>query len=236
MTAYRKKLKEIYDREAKTYDLTREIFEKGHFAFRERKLIAENLPKGSKVLIVGCGTGRHSKFLINSLKCEIVNVDLSPEMLKIARAKARAKGEYIVATAEELPFRNEVFDAIICSRAFYLFEDKSRFLRRAYSCLKEKGLVLVSTFSKGLRITKLLIAARLLSPDPQSYPYNASELAYMLSQAGFDRIETRCIVLYTNGISKFLPKFILALISRLEDHLLDGRWVMAIGRKAKDTK
>ena len=191
--------------------------------------MSEYLSEGSKVIVAGCGTGSHSKFLVNSLECELVNLDLSPEMLKIDRGKAEA--EHIVATVEELPFHDEVFDAVICSRAFYLFEDKNLFLRRAYSCLKKEGLLLVSTFSKGLWITRLLMTAGLLSPDPQLYPYNARDLSLMLYQAGFNRVETRCVVLYTNGISRFFPKFILAFTRRLENRLHDGRWVMAIGKK-----
>jgi ubiquinone/menaquinone biosynthesis C-methylase UbiE len=225
----RKNVQETYNREAKTYDLTRAIFEKGRFALRERELISEYLFEGSTVLVAGCGTGRHSKFLANDLKCTLVNIDLSPEMLRIARGKAKA--EHIIANTKELPFRDEVFDAIICSRAFYLFEDKSQFLRGAYSCLRKKGLLLVSTNSKGLWITRLLVTAGLLASDPQSYPYNGGDLALMLYQVGFNRIETKCVVLYTNGISRFFPKFILALIRLLEKRLHDGRWVMAIGKK-----
>lgn len=224
-----KAIKEVYDKESKVYDFTRAIFEKGRFALRERKLLSNYIPKRSRVLVVACGTGRHHKFLINELACEVIGLDLSIKMLTIARSKV--KTELVAGVAEYLPFREGIFDAVICSRALYLFADKRAFLKEAYSVLRRFGCLCVSTVSKGLRITRLLIALRLLVSDPTSYPYNAKDLARMLNEAGFNKVETRCIVMYTNGISRFIPRLFLTLIEILENHLKDGRWVMAVGRK-----
>lgn len=230
-----KKIQEIYEKESGTYDLTRAVYEKDHYASRERALISEYVPKGSTVLVVGCGTGRHNMFLVDELKCRVVGIDLSPKMLKITRLKA--KPDLILAAAEKLPFCDEVFDIVLCSRAFYLFMDKTLFLNCAYSCLKKRGRLLISTASEGPLIIKLLLTLRValgLEPiEPLSYPYNARDLAYMLKKAGFDKIETRGVVLLLSGggILRALPKFILNLLDLLESHLRDGKYVMAIGQK-----
>jgi ubiquinone/menaquinone biosynthesis C-methylase UbiE len=125
--ALKKQIKETYEEEAKIYDETRAIFEKGRFAYRERKLLLGFLERKSLVLFLACGTGRHFEFVLNQLGSEIVGIDISVNMIKVAKNKAskvaRAKQNVhlIVADVENLPFRENIFDAVVCSRAFLSF-------------------------------------------------------------------------------------------------------------------
>ena len=65
------------------------------------------------VLDVACGTG---DMVVELLKqgCTVTGVDLSEEMLAIAKRKAES-GKWKVADAEQLPFPDECFDAVVCS-------------------------------------------------------------------------------------------------------------------------
>lgn len=241
----KRKTKETYDKEVRIYDSSRATFEKGRFAARERGLlrqnIRQNIPDEGRILVVACGTGRHHAFLHNEFGCECIGVDLSTEMLKVARLKER-RTELVCADAENLPFRNEVFDAVICSRALYLFGSKLTFLKEAYSSLKGRGKLMVSTISRGPLIIRLCIIVGLLEPDPAKFPYDSKDLKCMLSSVGLDGIQTRCVVFFAdgpngiaparaNGILSFLPKSALNLVRFIEEHLSDGRWVMGIGQK-----
>lgn len=224
---------EKYDGEAIAYDRTRAALVTGRFASRERKFYRENIPKGSKVLNVACGTGRHFKYFLDELCCEHVGIDLSVKMLRIARLQ-EGHVELVCADAENLPFRNEIFDAVICSRAFPLFENKLSFLKEAYACLKRGGKLLVSTISKGSWIIRLGITMGLFVQNPPSYPHNSKELARMVGSVGFDNIKARCIPPGWWGFGiKSLPDFVLALIEKLEEQFFttDGRWIMLISTR-----
>lgn len=95
-----------YDSEAFTSNTRAEV----DFIIRELSLSA-----GSKLLDIGCGTGRHSVELARR-GFVMTGVDLSEQMLDIARAKAhkaQANIEFICANAVD--FRREgAFDACIC--------------------------------------------------------------------------------------------------------------------------
>ena len=73
------------------------------------------LPKGAKLLDLGCGTGRHSvPMMQNGL--DVTGVDLSEHMLEKARAKAEAAGvkpTFIQCDAALFDMTEE-FDAVIC--------------------------------------------------------------------------------------------------------------------------
>jgi ubiquinone/menaquinone biosynthesis C-methylase UbiE len=134
------KIKENYEKEAESYNKTRAWFNYGRFAYRERKLYSELLRRKGRILFIACGTGRHIRFVINQLRCEVIAIDLAKNMIKIARRdlskSEKERVTFIIADSEHLPFRENAFDGIVCSRAFYLFIDKFKVLREAYYVLK----------------------------------------------------------------------------------------------------
>jgi ubiquinone/menaquinone biosynthesis C-methylase UbiE len=75
-----------------------------------------DLPPGSRLLDVGCGTGRHAVPLALA-GLEVTGVDLSPAMLALAADRARDAGvelEWVEADARQLPDHLGPFDAAIC--------------------------------------------------------------------------------------------------------------------------
>lgn len=73
---------------------------------------AVDLREGKNILEVGCGTGNFTQGLAKS-KANIVAVDLSPELLYLAKGKYFANVQYEVADIENLPFRDSSFDAVV---------------------------------------------------------------------------------------------------------------------------
>lgn len=224
----KRNIKEIYRHESEIYDKTREIFESGRFAFKERKLMSEFIRKNSSILFLACGTGRHLKFVTDVLRSDVVGVDISVNMLQIAKTKRKV--QFVAADVENLPFRPGSFDGAACSRAFYLFKNKPKTLVEARNVLKEGGELLVTSVFKDLALTRLGITLGLFGDDPKEYPYTSKQLCEMFIDAGLRNVERRCVVSFT-GDPKYVPSWILRAIDCIEDKMQGGRWVMAIGKK-----
>ena len=94
----------------------------------------ENL-KGKKILDVGCGHGRDAKYL-SERGFEVVGIDLSRSLLKIARRMA-PKAKFLLMDMRDLKFGDEEFDGI-WSCASFLHIPK----REALKTLKEFRRVL----------------------------------------------------------------------------------------------
>ena len=82
---------------------------------RQAYLSQLTLPKGGRVLEIGCGTGPISRALAENTQINVVGVDPSPIMLERARALSRNHHnlEFHEGDARNLPFPSESFDAVV---------------------------------------------------------------------------------------------------------------------------
>ena len=109
--------------------------------------------KATRILDIGCGTGRHSIELAKRGYI-VVGIDLSESLLKRAKEKASEQKLQIVfqkCDARNLPFLHE-FDLVImlCEGAFPLMEtDEMNFqiLQNAANALKPKGKLIFTTLN-----------------------------------------------------------------------------------------
>ena len=102
----------------------------------------DNLP-GKSILNVGCGAGDVSRLLLDSGH-EVINTDLSPKMLTIAKKKC-PEAKNLVLGATELDKLDERFDGII---AIHLIQHLNRkmatdFFRQAYDHLNKNGVFML---------------------------------------------------------------------------------------------
>ena len=124
-------------------------------AARERvEALVREFPimQGHVILDMGAGTGILGPYLRERCGAEgvIVSMDISFEMIRYASQKpAYSPGLAMQASAMNLPFKNAVFDAVICFAAFPHFSDKPRALAEMHRVLRPHGrLSIAHLFSR----------------------------------------------------------------------------------------
>ena len=171
-----------------------------------RKLTISDSP--FTVLDVACGTGDLSLALLRQ-GCTVTGIDLSEEMLKIAREKInvgdKSRVALQIADAEHLPFADSSFDAVTCAFGIRNFVHLEQGLAEMSRVLKPGGQLLLlelSTPDSPLvrpfynlytrRIIPLL--GSLMASDRQAYTYlpasiqrfpKGQAMLNLLQQAGF---------------------------------------------------
>jgi ubiquinone/menaquinone biosynthesis C-methylase UbiE len=143
----RKKLiQEYYSERSKDYDQQKSRTWKSNLGF-PHEVLAElsaaisSLPN-KLVVEVGVGSGRNALPLLEKTNTRLVGLDLSKEMLKLAKMKMSPFEkcfDLILADAEHLPFANHVFDAVICMSTMHYFTSQGRSLQKFGNVLKESG-------------------------------------------------------------------------------------------------
>ncbi len=100
----------------------------------------------TRILDVGCGTGRFSEALALRFDADVIGIDPSAKMLALARAKRRTdRVHYQRAHAEAIPLAPRSVDMIFMSMSFHHFSDPHRATEECRRVLREAGPALVRT-------------------------------------------------------------------------------------------
>jgi SAM-dependent methyltransferase len=106
---------------------------------------------GERVLDLGCGTGIVARQVASRVEAtgKVTGLDVSPNMLSVARATATQEGltiEWREANAERLPFRDSSFDLVLCQFALMFVTNKAAALTEMRRVVSESGRVLISVW------------------------------------------------------------------------------------------
>jgi SAM-dependent methyltransferase len=96
----------------------------------------------ARVLELGVGTGRIA-LPVASAGCRVVGIDISAEMLRVARVKAGSGSLWLLqGDIERLPFADGVFDATLAVHVLHLARDWRGALAEALRVLRPGGVFL----------------------------------------------------------------------------------------------
>jgi ubiquinone/menaquinone biosynthesis C-methylase UbiE len=144
------RVRKIFDKQAASYDRSMARFERTLFAGTREKVCA--LAEGD-VLEIAAGTARNLPFYPEDVT--ITGIELSPEMAELGRQRAAELGREIdlrVGDAEQLAFRHESFDTVVCTYGLCTIPDDAAAVREAKRVLRPGG--------------RLLLAEHVRSPNP----------------------------------------------------------------------
>jgi len=153
--------------------------------------------RAQTILDVGCGSGwavyQSAHRLAANGSGIACGCDLSLGMLQQrGRAPSQLKAHFSAASAQDLPFQDSCFDALLCTVAFHHFPEPDKALREFNRVLCPGGKVVIADsfrdLSWGLWLWDHL--HRWFEPGHVRY-YRIEELQNLLDAAGFAELETR---------------------------------------------
>ncbi len=101
-----------------------------------------------KILIPGSGYGRHTKFFsLNNY--EVTGIEISEIGLNIAK-ELDSKSKLMLGSVLDMPFNDEMYDAIFCYNLLHLLlkNERALFIEKCYSQLRDNGFIFFSVFSE----------------------------------------------------------------------------------------
>ena len=254
-----------HDREAGKfvawYDALNQSRFSNAFAYGRSKidaLVSElfgSLPKGGKVLDVGCGTGEHlHRALDAGLKA--YGVEPAPAMLEVARRNVPG-AEIKQGVATSLPYGDGEFDMVMMVEVLRYLDraDTELALREARRVLKPGGLIFVTLVNRWaldgfyvLQRARALVKRRQFDEvNPYCLFHTPASAKRDLAKAGFSdvRIEGRLLapLRIAYKASERLGGWLASKIEKADDRLHGAKWtqpfaghLIAIGRVPQSTK
>ncbi len=179
------KIQREYDRLANTYDLRWRSYIINTLTFLYNW---EEIYPQAKVLDIACGTGEFERLLLNKNPTQkIIGVDISENMLNVARKKYQAYSniKFEQASAHSLPFNSHYFDVVVCANSFHFFDKPQVALREIKRVLKPDGKVIILDWNKDYFICRICdLFLQLFDPAHQQC-YTQAELHQLLISAEF---------------------------------------------------
>jgi len=143
----------VFDKVYDKYDLMNNVMSFGIHKSWKKQLIYSMRPKPNKKLIdVACGTGDIAKLFIESTSgmSKVYCVDPNKKMISQGRTKLKdyKNISWKIASAENLPFKNNYFDYYSISFGLRNTKNLDRALSEAFRVLKKGGRFFCLEFSK----------------------------------------------------------------------------------------
>jgi tocopherol O-methyltransferase len=114
----------------------------------ERLAQKAEIPRGARVLDIGCGVGGSALWLADQFECQVTGITISPVQARMAARKAQARGlservRFEVNDANHWKPEPESFDVVWIMESSEHFPDKKHFFERCAIALKPAGALAV---------------------------------------------------------------------------------------------
>ena len=190
-----------FDRQAAEYDQRDTYYysQNGKISCRDIAQQIRTVPYEA-LLDVGCGTGFLLDLLVVQKAARYSGLDLSEEMIRVAKGKAIPGAEFVAGSADKLPYPDESFNIVACSQSFHHYPYPEKAMREAWRVLKNGGLYILSDTGiggVGAWIDNHILFKLTTSGD--CHTTNRKGIEKMMVGAGFTVVDSRQIkgMIYT---------------------------------------
>ncbi len=144
------------------------------------------LRPGEDLLDVGCGTGVFLEKVSSSVPdARLSGVDLSPEMLEVARGKLGEAVPLEQSHAHELPFSDGMFDVVVSTNAFHYFRNPLGALEEMARVLRPDGRLVLTDWCDDYVACWLCDRWLRLVDRAHFQTYGQKQCRRLVEQAGF---------------------------------------------------
>jgi cyclopropane fatty-acyl-phospholipid synthase-like methyltransferase len=129
LTSCRERLSHLFEIDLEDNKAPVEITHAGGLKATEELVRLCKISRDKVVLDVGCGPGESDIFIVQKQGSNVVGIDASPEMIVESQGKKRKRRldcelQFLVADAQNIPFREGVFDAVIAEAVTAILDKK----------------------------------------------------------------------------------------------------------------
>lgn len=150
-------MKNYIELSKKHFDNQAEIYDETNTAYYSKypkiscKDVAQRLrnTEYQSLLDIGCGTGYLIDILQKQKNALYCGLDLSPQMLKMAKQKLPQSVYLTEGSADSLPYEDNSFDVVTCIQSFHHYPKPEKSMSEAYRVLKPGGLYIISDTGMG---------------------------------------------------------------------------------------
>lgn len=148
-----------------------------------------------KVLELGCGTGNLTRILVRT-GYDVTAVDISPQML--GKFSLREDCETLLGDAENPPFKDASFDAIICRNLMCTLPEPKKTLEEWFKVLRRGGKLVIIDKLDGVNIRERIgnfLALMLERQNLWSLGYGKDTSSLIPFHRGFKPHDLKSLVL-----------------------------------------
>jgi len=184
------------DHAAFIYDFLEPVLMLGQQNEYDRHIVSLlKLSPAERVLDLGCGTGVLTRMIADQLNAEVggvsLGIDAAAKMIDVARKKRVSETcQFEVAAAEDLPFEDSSFDAVVSSLFFHHvpLDLKEKSLSEAFRVLRPQGRLVIADMHTPTTWMGALVShvSRWFFWQPQIGENIRGVLPMLVEKAGFD--------------------------------------------------
>jgi ubiquinone/menaquinone biosynthesis C-methylase UbiE len=182
---FKQRSRDAFDRQAHDYDTA-------GYGRHARSLQADVLAvvetfDFDALLDVGCGTGALLEVVLDAHPAVCAaGIDLSPEMLGVARERLGGAAQLQVGDAEHLPLPDADVDLVVCVDSLHHYPDPRAALREMARVARPGGGLVIGEWRLAAPLRQLMNALLPRMPGGDVRIYTLKELTELAESAGFN--------------------------------------------------